>query len=899
MTPPPATSSTDSELRQPETDKPRGARLWFFRLAAAVLIPALFLLTVELGMRLASYGYATAFIVPVAGRDDVVTTNPRFGWRFFPRLLARSPVPLEIPEERHDAFRIFVTGGSAARGTPDSAYAFGRMLEVLLEQAYPDSRFEVHNAAMTAINSHVVREVVRDCAAQGSDLFVVYLGNNEVVGPYGAGTVFGEFSPNLAAIRAALALKSTRFGQGLEAALGGAHRDNRQAEWRGMEMFLEQRVAADDPRLEEVYEHFRRNLVDIVRTAHRNRAQTLLVTVATNLRDQPPFASLHRRDLSDQDAERWLALYRLGIQAAEADDPAAALTHWRQAERLDGQHAELQFQIGRAMLMLGQPAEATRYLIRARDLDALRFRADTRINEILRQVAMTETERRVTLVDADRLFVAGGEGVPALPGRRFFHEHVHLTFAGNLALANAVFEHVANRLPKTYIRDPSVVMPNASEMADRLAFTAFDHAELEADILRIVSRPPFTGQFGNAEDVASRWDDLARLRSELDRQAWEKARLSYRHRLQEDPDDLELRRRFASLLLRRDPAQSIEHWRLLLERLPEVASWRASLATALTDAGQSEEALAELDLLRNLEGESAGWHVNRGTVFERQQRYDEADQAYRRALQQQPRHTLARFNLATSALRRGEVAQAAELFQDLLSDRSDFAPAHHSLGRCLEQLDQPTAAADSYRRAIEADPGLAAAHNSLGLLLEKQQSLAAAASSYRRALAFQPDHALAHFNLADLLLGLGEAVEATRLYRKGLTLRPDNTQGRYNHAQALANLGEDAAAVRELDLVLEARPEDPATLHNLAWILATTDVVGVRDPLRAVEIARRAVEATDGSAAEILETLAVAYVANGRLGDATAALERALQVARSQGRAALTLRLEQRLSELR
>ena len=66
---------------------------------------------------------------------------------------------------------------------------------------------------MTAINSHVVLEIARDCAAHQPDLFVVYMGNNEVIGPYGPGTVFQQWSPSRKLIRANVWLKSTRVGQ--------------------------------------------------------------------------------------------------------------------------------------------------------------------------------------------------------------------------------------------------------------------------------------------------------------------------------------------------------------------------------------------------------------------------------------------------------------------------------------------------------------------------------------------------------------------------------------------------------------------------------------------------------------------------------------------------------------
>ena len=124
-----------------------------------------------------------------------------------PRIRAFSPPSLA------GTVRIFILGGSAAMGTPDPSFNFGQILGVMLRQQYPGVQFEVVNAAMTAINSHVTVEIARDCAAREPDLFVVYLGNNEVIGPYGPGTVFQRWSPSLSMIRASLWVKSTRLGQ--------------------------------------------------------------------------------------------------------------------------------------------------------------------------------------------------------------------------------------------------------------------------------------------------------------------------------------------------------------------------------------------------------------------------------------------------------------------------------------------------------------------------------------------------------------------------------------------------------------------------------------------------------------------------------------------------------------
>ncbi|HEY4760239.1 MAG TPA: hypothetical protein VIH42_06645, partial [Thermoguttaceae bacterium] len=238
-------------------------RKWLFRLSAMIIPLVLFFAVLEAGLRLGGYGYPTKFFIgPDAG--GTYTTNPRFGWRFFPRSLARQPQYCCISAKPAGTVRIFVLGSSAAQGIPYPSYSFGRILEVMLREQYPGTRFEVVNAAMTAINSHVTQEIARDCAAYQPDLFIVYMGNNEVIGPYGPGTVFQQWSPKLWFVRTSIWVKATRVGQLIDDVVGYFHsKKGHPARWHGMQMFLGNQVAADDPRMAAVYENYRRNLIDI------------------------------------------------------------------------------------------------------------------------------------------------------------------------------------------------------------------------------------------------------------------------------------------------------------------------------------------------------------------------------------------------------------------------------------------------------------------------------------------------------------------------------------------------------------------------------------------------------------------------------------------------------------
>ena len=95
-----------------------------FRVAAIVLVPLLFLLIMEAGLRLAGIGHPMSFFLPmVINGMDCLIENDRFGWRFFGTEMARAPFPFVIPKVKPpDTIRVFVFGESAAYGDPQPKF---------------------------------------------------------------------------------------------------------------------------------------------------------------------------------------------------------------------------------------------------------------------------------------------------------------------------------------------------------------------------------------------------------------------------------------------------------------------------------------------------------------------------------------------------------------------------------------------------------------------------------------------------------------------------------------------------------------------------------------------------------------------------------------------------------
>src|SRR5271165_2985790 len=297
--------------------------------AAAVFVPLLILALIELGLRVAGVGYSTELLVPCTVKASPASCyNLFFAAPFFPAGMVQTPRLYSVPATKPPGtVRIFVLGESAAMGDPDSAYGFSRYLEMMLRARYPSTRFEIVNTGSVAINSHVVLPIAEGLADQHPDIFISYSGNNEVVGPYGAGTMLTSSAMSMPVVRASIFYHSTRIGQ-LVTRLGTQKR-----EWQGMEMFLDKEVPASSPQMKYVYANFEQNLRDILAVARKAGAKVIVATVATNLRDCAPFASQHRERLKAEELQSWTALVQQGDQL-EANSPADSLKLYLSAAKI-------------------------------------------------------------------------------------------------------------------------------------------------------------------------------------------------------------------------------------------------------------------------------------------------------------------------------------------------------------------------------------------------------------------------------------------------------------------------------------------------------------------------------------------------------------------------------------
>jgi tetratricopeptide (TPR) repeat protein len=735
-----ASNAKSAATRDPASAPPMTAtrsRRWLFRLLAMTLVPLLFLGGLELVLRMTGYGNNPDFFLPLRiGQEDFLVQNEDFSRRFFPGEVSRQPSALRMKANKSPgAIRIFVLGESAAMGDPEPSFGPSRHLEALLRLRYPQREFEVVNVAYTAINSHVILPIARECAAHDGDVWIVYMGNNEMVGPFGAATVFGAQSPPRSYVRLALAFQRTRVGQ-LGRALGQRWQKpgTPSASWQGMTMFLENQVPPESPKRMAAYRNFAGNLEDIVATGLDSGARVVLNTMAVNLRESPPFAS----DVGSADAQAVETLLKQGWLAVTNGAWTNAAKYFQQATALAPQHAGARFGRATCLQHLGDVASAREEFQKACDYDALPFRADAHINEAIQTVATRHADESLQLLDAPAAISRWSGASPC--GDETFYEHVHFNFEGSyrlgLAWAQAVEQSLGEELGQP---NGDWATQEASERA--LGLTDWNRKLITASVVQRLLQPPLSSQPNNPARVARLQQQEQLWLARMNRETLAQARGIYAAAIRANPEDHFLHEVHGNFLqVSGDLPGATQAWRRAAELMPH-------------------------DFLP--------W-FQLGVLNARQNQHAEAQRNFRIALQRRPGLVEGWVELGGSCLAAADWTGALAAFEQALRLRPQDAVLRARAARALTELGRHVEALAAYRTAVNQQPSLWEARVGLGGLLAQSGASAEAIGEFEAAVKLRPDHAPTRAALGQLLAQTGRMTEAITQFEEAVRLDPQN-----------------------------------------------------------------------------------------------------------------------------
>ena len=249
----------------------------------------------------------------------------------------------------------------------------------------------------------------------------------------------------------------------------------------------------------------------------------------------------------------------------------------------------------------------------------------------------------------------------------------------------------------------------------------------------------------------------------------------------------------------------------------------------------------------------------------------EAEQLYLEIIKAQPGNAGARHFLGIIRFQQGRPAEALDWIAAALNLKRD-ADVLTSRGNILEALGRPDEALESYDQALALQPDLTNALYNRGTVLSNLKRPSEALNSYDMALALKPDDAEILLNRSAVLLELNRPEEALAAAEKAAALNGNVAQAWNNGGIALLALKRPSEALARFDRALALSP-DFAQAHNGRG-LALKDLKKHQDALADFD---RAV-ALNPFYAEAWNDRAGVLIAADRKAEALASYEKALAI---------------------
>ncbi|RME00188.1 MAG: tetratricopeptide repeat protein [Calditrichaeota bacterium] len=195
-----------------------------------------------------------------------------------------------------------------------------------------------------------------------------------------------------------------------------------------------------------------------------------------------------------------------------------------------------------------------------------------------------------------------------------------------------------------------------------------------------------------------------------------------------------------------------------------------------TKTSNEDQAIKQrLQALGYLNPETANSFNSQGNFFLQQNKFDAAIEAFKQAIDLQPR-----------------------------------IPAYHdNLGNAYAAKGQLEKAILEHKKALLLEPRFYKAYNNLGLAYFKQKKWADARQAFEKALALNPGFAEAYSNLGNLYFLQGKIHKARNLIQKSLQIDPTMAQPHYNLGIIYGQQNQHKQAIREFEKTLALDPFFP------------------------------------------------------------------------------------------
>lgn len=312
---------------------------------------------------------------------------------------------------------------------------------------------------------------------------------------------------------------------------------------------------------------------------------------------------------------------------------------------------------------------------------------------------------------------------------------------------------------------------------------------------------------------------------------------------------------------------------------PLGAPFYDAYARALAADGKPGKALEQFATEEKITGPTASLEDAIGTVDAQMGKWDDAKQAFDKAIAADPSFIRARVHLGVLYRQQNVLAASIETLEAATKMEPPNPEAFAEYGRTLAAAGRDEAAEPAFEQALKLNPQLPGAAADLAMSLQRLGRQQEAIPWFEKALAADPHNVNVLANLGLALTLTGKAKEALDSFARALAENPKDATVYKDRGVAHVQLSAFDEAIEDFKAALALDPNDPQIHYDLGLAYKFKDRLddSIAELKRAGEM--------DPHLEDPPYTLGITYMQMGRLDEAAVELKKAVALRAGNGNA--------------
>lgn len=280
-----------------------------------------------------------------------------------------------------------------------------------------------------------------------------------------------------------------------------------------------------------------------------------------------------------------------------------------------------------------------------------------------------------------------------------------------------------------------------------------------------------------------------------------------------DPEDFA--RKGDQYMKAREYGQAIGAYQTALKGRPVWPEIQHNLGKAQMAAGRDDDAMVTFTALIKAGSKDSALFHDVGLLHERIGQLDQAINAYRLAIANEPDNVNAHRRLAEIYTWRGSFIEAADQYRELIRLRGDNPLYHLNLARVYDRSRDQKRAVNEYETSVKLDPDNLEGHRELARIYLLRAQTAKSEHHYREVLRLNSEDESARNALITMYVKQKRYDDLTTFVKEWLDKAPDDPQRHYRLGIVYEFKKEYNLAVSEYKKAIELQPDNARMLFAL------------------------------------------------------------------------------------